>query len=259
MDQASILGFHIFDNAESYGSETFQREISEVLSLKRSVKVDTKIRVDFSQKQWLKLLEHDFEKIYKKYGEQLNAIFLHNPRGTLKQTLIALETILKFCEVTQSRSGISLQKNRYDDIREFPVDILQVDLNPTLCSHSDQLLSVAKPDMIEARSLFGSGLLMSGIGNFSQQDQRRRWGTPTRLSAGAIFRKSALEHLKSSENLALALIKFPTLWGIKNVVLGTTNIERLKLWHSASGKIETSEDIEMADALKQIGEGLYCF
>ena len=110
VDQASILGFHIFDNAESYGSETFQREISEVLSLKRSVKVDTKIRVDFSQKQWLKLLEHDFEKIYKKYGEQLNAIFLHNPRGTLKQTLIALETILKFCEVTQSRSGISLQK-----------------------------------------------------------------------------------------------------------------------------------------------------
>ena len=259
VEKAVALGFKNFDNAESYGEETFQREFCEVLCSKKTVRVDTKIRVDFSQERWLKQLQHDLEKVYNKYGDKLNCVFLHNPRGTLKQTVLAIETIIEYCEVTGRRSGVSLLKDDYENIDNFPVNVFQVDLNPTFNSKINQIISAINPDKIEARSLFGSGLLVSNIKNLAQEDQRQRWSTPSRLNAGVIFKRRALTHLKNEDALTLALIKFPALWKIKNVVLGSTNVKRLKLWQDASGTTETLDDIKIADLLKKIGRGLYCF
>ena len=259
VDKAVALGFKKFDNAESYGEETFQKEICEVLCSKDAVSIDTKIRVNFDDEHWLKQLQYDLGRIYKKYGDKLGCIFLHNPRGDLKQVVLATETIVKYCKITGISSGVSLLKNDYQNIKEFPVDVLQVDLNPTFCSEISKIISAVKPDKIEARSLFGSGLLIANINNLTPEDQRRRWSTPARLNAGAFFKKQALTHIKNEDDLTLALIKFPALWAIKNVVLGSTNYERLKLWKRASETTETPNDIQFATVLKKIGQGLYCF
>lgn len=257
--KALEIGFYHFDFASSYGDEAFRRCLSRIVKSDKNIGLDTKVRVDFCDPNWKNLLKRNVSDITHNYEHNLNRIFLHNPEGTVEEKNSALRIISSFSEQVNADVGISLKKDDYKGIEALSAGLVQLDLNPTYCAHIENVLERLEPSKVEARSLFGAGLLLAPLNDFNQYDQRSRWASPARLSASQEFRRRLPNHFSPEHFLSDALISFPQLWGIEKVVLGTTDVNRLKQWKrlmSGQGNAITKTHLK---CMKEAGNNLFCF
>lgn len=235
--EAIDRGFLLFDNAESYGDERFQSLLKHSLHVSDKIKVDTKVRVMFCEQQWQNTLRQNLDAVSSKYGNKLRTVFLHNPDTSTENIICALDIINGHYLGTQIQTGVSLQKNRYRDIEKMPAQRFQIDVNPSYCDHVQNISQKICPTKIEARSLFASGLLISDTINLNRGDQRLRWASEGKIESGNKFLSEALNGKMSRSGLLEALIRFPLVWGISQVVLGTTNPGRFVGWKKSKNPI----------------------
>ena len=258
-NEALKTGFSTFDTAESYGAQDFQTTIATIARETVGLKWYTKIGVKFGETDWASQLRNDLRLIYDKYAGGLVKVYLHNPRVDVARVNAALAIMKEELKETAVEVAVSLPKGLYSDVTRIKADAVQLDVNPTYCNHVDLIAGSLDPANIDARSIFGSGLLGGNNSNFSSADQRARWVTSDKIASGKKVKEIGISIFGSEAAYIEALILFPKIWGISNVVVGTSKSSRFSALFEVQKKGLSVDYLNLLSKFKTATSDIECF
>ena len=234
-------GFKEFDTAPSYGNGYIENLLGSIFN-KKKIKINTKIGnhpftgKSFKLDDLKKSINNSLSRLKV---ENINILFLHNPRDELKPYL---RETLSFLKNLKSKkiikfTGLSCAPNyNYDNKFLKFFDFLQDDFN-----------LLKKPNLREknniyARSVFANGILTGAIDRnqkFNKYDHRASWlNNNTRRSSikirltvlrdnfGHDLKQYSFNYVLSNKKISKAIIGVKKREHIKNLELMINNFEK---------------------------------